>query len=236
VGFPGPASIERAERYLAGRGGRTALAVFDSERRLSGLRLDEEFITGSVVKAMLLVAYLLRLDAIGQRHVDSHSASFLNPMINPSDNDAANQCWSIVGAEGLHAVAKAAGMTHFSIDATASWGVRWAAALITAADQARFFLEMDSLIPHQFVRYARDLLSTVADQEGWGIPAVARPLGYRVFFKGGWRPSPDTFLVHQVARLEGPDRTFSIAVMTDGDRDMDYGIDTIRGVATRLLR
>ena len=64
---------------------------------------------------MLLVAYLRRLDAMGQHYVDSYSNSFLYPMINVSDNDAATQCWSIVGDSGLYAVAQAAGMTHFSV-------------------------------------------------------------------------------------------------------------------------
>ena len=57
VGFPGPVAITRAGRYLNTRGGHTALAVVDSEGRLSGVRIHDTFITGSVVKAMLLVAY-----------------------------------------------------------------------------------------------------------------------------------------------------------------------------------
>jgi hypothetical protein len=39
-----------------------------------------------------------------------------------------------------------------------------------------------------------------------------------------------------VARLERPGRVFSIAVMTDGDPSMGYGIDTIQGVTAALLR
>ena len=236
VGFPGPVAIARAERYLRTRMGRTAVAIVDSEGRLSGVNLNEQFITGSVVKAMLLVAYLRHLDAIGQHYVDSYSNSFLYPMINTSDNDAATECWSIVGNAGLYAVAQVAGMTHFSVDTTASWGGSWGAALITAADQARFFFEMDSLIPREFVGYANFLLSTIVGYESWGIPAIARPLGYTVYFKAGWRPSPDVFLVHQIARLVAHHYTFSIAVMTDGDPDTSYGIDTIQGVTSALLR
>ncbi len=236
VGFPGSVAIARAERYLRTRTGRTALAVVDSEGRLTGVNVNEQFITGSVVKAMLLVAYLRRLNAMGQHDVDSYSNSVLYPMINVSDNDAATECWSIVGNAGLYAVARAAGMTHFSVDATASWGGSWGAALIAAADQARFFFEMDSLIPREFVGYANFLLSTIAGNESWGIPAIARPLGYTVYFKAGWRPSPDVFLVHQIARMVGHHHTFSIAVMTDGDPDMSYGIQTIQGVSAALLR
>ena len=116
---------------------------------------------------------------MGQHYVDSYSTSFLYPMINVSDNDAATQCWSIVGDSGLYAVAHAAGMTHFSVPTSAPWGGEWGTALLTAADQARFFFEMDSLVPREFVGYARYLLSTIAGYESWGIPAIARPLGYR---------------------------------------------------------
>jgi hypothetical protein len=228
-GFPGPRAIARAEAYLAGRGGRTALAVVDTEGRLSGANLHSQFITGSVVKAMLLVAYLRRLHDMGQHTVDPYSNSILYPMINVSDNNAATRCWSIVGDSGLYGVAGAARMTEFSV--TTDWG----SAMISAADQAKFFFEMDSLIPHEFVGYARFLLSTIAGYESWGIPAIARPLGYQVFFKGGWRPSPNIYLVHQIARLEGHGRTFSIAVMTDGDAGMGYGITTIEGATQALI-
>jgi hypothetical protein len=229
AGFPGPAAAARAARYLAGRTGRTAVAVLDTEGRTWGVHIHRTFVTGSVVKAMLLVAYLRRLDAAGRRRIDPVSASFLYPMIHVSDNAAATQCWSIVGDRGLYAVARAAGMTDFSIS-----GI-WARAQLSAADQARFFFEMPSLIPHEFVGYARFLLSTIAGYESWGIPAVARPRGYRVFFKGGWRPTVLGQLVHQIGRLEGHHRTFSIAVMTDGDPSMGYGIATIQGVTAALL-
>jgi hypothetical protein len=230
VGFPGPRAVARADRYLSGRIGHTAFAVVDSEGRLSGVNLHRTFITGSVVKAMLLVAYLRRLGAMGRQSVDSSSNSLLYPMIHVSDNDAATRCGSIVGNAGLYSVAAAAGMTDFSVTTD------WASAMISAADQAKFFFDMDSLIPREFVGYAHYLLSTIAAYESWGIPAIARPLGYTVFFKGGWRPSPDVYLVHQIARLEGHHHRFSIAVMTDGDPDMGYGIDTIQGVTHALLR
>jgi hypothetical protein len=228
-GYPGAAAISRAAGFLASRAGRTAFAVVDSEGRMSGVHEHWTFVSASVVKAMLLVAYLRRLHDRGQHHVDSFSNSFLYPMINVSDNSAATQTWSIVGDGGLYAVAHAAGMTDFSIV-----GI-WANAQISAADQAKFFFEMDSLIPREFVGYARYLLSTIAGYESWGIPAVARPRGYNVFFKGGWRGTGLGQLVHQVGRLEKRGLKFSIAVMTDGDPSMGYGIGTVQGVTGSLL-
>jgi len=228
-GFPGPGAVARAAHYLGSRAGRLAFAVLDTEDRISGVNIHWRFVSASVVKAMLLVAYLRRLHDRGQHYVDGYSNSFLYPMINVSDNNAATQCWSIVGDSGLYAVAHAAHMTDFSIV-----GI-WANAQISAADQAKFFFEMDSIIPHEFVSYARRLLSTIAAYESWGIPAIARARGYQVFFKGGWRPTNLGQLVHQVGRLEGHHQLFSIAVMTDGDPSMGYGIDTIQGVTASLL-
>ncbi len=230
AGFPTAAAVTRATAYLAGRLGRRAFAVMDTEGRLSGVDVHATFPTASVVKAMLLVAYLRRLDTRGQRRIDPASASFLYPMIHVSDNNAATRCWSIVGDSGLYAVARAAGMTDFSVSGF------WLTAMLSPADQARFFFEMDSLIPPEFVGYARFLLSTIEPSQTWGVPPVARPLGYRVFFKDGSEPTGLGQLVHQVDRLERGDRRFAMAVMTDGDPTMQYGIDTISGVAGALLR
>jgi hypothetical protein len=230
AGFPGPALLARAAGYLSARAGVNAFAVVDTEGRLSGLHVHWTFNTASVVKAMLLVSYLRRLHAMGQHYVDGYSNSFLYPMIHISDNNAATQCWSIVGDAGLYSVAGAAGMTDFSV--SGSWGT----AQLSPADQARYFFDMDSLIPREFVGYARFLLSTIDPSQSWGIPVVARPLGYQTFFKDGSEPTGLGQLVHQIDRLEGHHRKFAIAVMTDGDPTMQYGIDTIQGVAAALLR
>jgi hypothetical protein len=120
-------------------------------------------------------------------------------------------------------------MTDFSVSGD------WGTAQLSPADQARFFFIMDSLIPPEFVSYARFLLSTIEPSQSWGIPPVARPLGYHPFFKDGSEPTSLGQLVHQVDRLEGHGRTFAIAVMTNGDPTMLYGEQTISGVAEALL-
>jgi hypothetical protein len=228
AGYPLAPGVGAAARYLRGRRGFTAFAVVDSEGRTSGVHIHRTFVSASVVKAMLLVAYLRKLDR-EHRGLDSGSRSILYPMIHVSDNSAATATWRRVGDPALYRLAHAAGMTDFSIV-----GI-WARAQISAADQARFFFEMDGLLPRQFRRYARSLLSGIAGYESWGIPRVARP-GWHVFFKGGWRGTGRGQLVHQVARLERGHTRFGMAVMTDGDPSMGYGITTIQGVTARLLR
>src|SRR6202035_1668985 len=113
--------------------------------------------------------------------------------------------WSIVGDRGLYSVAAAAGMTDFSVSGN------WITALISPADQAHFFFEMDSLIPREFVRYARSLLSTIEPSQSWGVALIARSLGYQAFFKDGSEPTALGQLVHQVDRIEGHGRVFSVA-------------------------
>jgi hypothetical protein len=227
VGYPAK-RVKAAANYLSHRSGRTAFAIVDSEGRLSGHHMHRTFVSASVIKAMLLVAYLRKLDAHHQG-LDSNSRAVLYPMIHVSDNSAATTTWRGVGNARLYRLAHDAGMTDFSI-----FGI-WASAHFSPADQAKFFYKQDSLIPRQFRHYARALLSGISGAQSWGIPHVARPDGWHVFFKGGWRGTGLGQLVHQIARLEKGHMKFSMGVMTDGDPSMGYGITTIQGVTARLL-
>ncbi len=228
-GYPGPASVAAARRYLKGRSGYTAFATIDSDGRMHGVHLHRTFVSASVVKAMLLVAYL-RMLAAGGGQLDSGARALLTPMIEVSDNGAATAVWYRVGESRVRALAGRAEMTDFSVSGY------WANAQISAADQARFFFSMERSVPRRFRHFARHLLSHIVDYESWGIAAVARPRGWRVYFKGGWRGTERGQLVHQVARLQRPHARVALAVLTDGDPSMTYGIETIEGVTARLLR
>jgi hypothetical protein len=224
--YPSPSAIATATRYLDSRAGRTSFAVVDSEGRLSGTRLHEHFQSASVVKVMMLVAYLQMLRA---HHRGLHAAdtSLLYPMIHVSDNSAASAVLAIVGGAALARVARQSGMRDYAPGV--GW---WAFTQTSAADQARFFFSLDRLIPDQFYGYARGLLSGIEPSQSWGIPPVARPR-WQVFFKTGWLPSEGTY--NEVARLERPVARFAIAVFTAGEPSMSYGEQTIRGVAAALL-
>jgi len=54
-----------------------------------------------------------------------------------------------------------------------------------------------------------------------------------VFFKTGALPEEGVF--NEVARLERPGLTFTVAIFTEGDPSMGYGEETIEGVAAALL-
>jgi hypothetical protein len=225
--YPPSKRVIAAARYLSGRAGTNAFAVIDDDDRLAGVNLHRRFHSASVVKAMLLVAYLRRL-AYQHRPLDGASQALLYPMIHSSDNNAASTVLAIVGGAALARVASDAQMDDF--EASRGW---WGFTEVSAADLVRFFVRQDAMIPGRFDGYARWLLSTIEPSESWGIPAIARP-EFQVFFKGGWLPKSEG-LVNQVGRLERPGIVFALAVLTTHDPSMAYGEQTIQGVTARLL-
>jgi hypothetical protein len=120
-------------------------------------------------------------------------------------------------------------MTRFVLKA------RWGDTLITAADQARFFARIDTLVTQRHRAYARGLLAAIIPEQRWGVPR-ALPDGWRVFFKGGWRELEGRNLVNQSALLEGGEKRAALAILTVDNPSHEYGTETIRGVARRVLR
>jgi hypothetical protein len=224
--YPSRAAVASAVRYLDARAGRTSLAVVDSRGRLSGVRLRAHFQSASVVKVMFLTAFLQRLQD-DHRGISALDRSLLYPMIHESNNDAASAVLDRVGAAAVARVAREAGMRDYAPGV--GW---WAFTQTSAADQARFFIVMQRLIPRRFWPYARGLLAGIEPEQSWGIPEVARPQ-WQVFFKTGALPSEGLF--NETARLEHGATTFTVSVFSTGDPSQAYGEETMRGVGERLL-
>ncbi len=217
-----PGGTVRAERYAAHRRGTVAFAVLGSDGRIRGLRVSRRYPSASVVKAMLLVARLRELRGSPLR---AHDRALLTPMIERSDNDAAEAVYDIVGKRRLYFLAHTVGMRRFGLT-----GFLFDTQ-ITAADQARLFLRIDRLVPARHRAFARRLLSGVIAPQRWGIAPIAHRRGLKAFFKGGWR----TGIVHQVALLQRGRRRVALAILTSGE-SMAYGEETLSGIARRLLR
>jgi Beta-lactamase enzyme family len=183
--------------------------------------------SASVVKAMLLVAYLRRPDVRGRR-LRGDERALLGPMIRRSDNAAASQVCNIVGTSGLARLARRVGMRHFH--ATRPWGL----STIDAAGQTRFFLRIDRFVPRRHRRYAMGLLGSIVPSQRWGIARV-RPRGWALYFKGGWG-SGTGWADHQVALLRRGRRRIAVAILITSSPSHEYGNETLRGVAARLLR
>jgi beta-lactamase class A len=161
------------------------------------------------------------------RTLAAGDTALLYPMIHVSDNNAASAVLARVGSGALARVAREAGMSDYSPGV--GW---WAFTQTSSADQARFLSQLQRLIPSRFYGYARALLAGIEPSQSWGIPPVARPR-WQVFFKTGALPSQGLF--NEVALLERPAMSFTLAVFTSGDPSMAYGEQTIQGVASRLL-
>jgi len=225
--FPTRAALEHARRWAAARKGRVAFAMADERGGVTGGDPFARFLSASLTKGMLLVAFLRGLEAAGAQPSHSEQLS-LGYMIRLSDNASADSIYRRVGDAGLRDLARRAGMRDFLSTGD------WANATVTPADQARLFRALDRLLPPRFRRLARDLLETVSEPHSWGIPRAARPR-WHTFFKGGWRPEAGAEVVHQAALLESGSRQVGIAVMTAEDPSMAYGEQTIEGIARRLL-
>jgi hypothetical protein len=224
--FPTTRAVRAARRWVRRRG-LASFALVDTRGRLRGLAPHRSYVSASVVKAMLLVG---RLRQIGNRSPSAADRGVLAPMIRVSDNDAADVVYAQVGDAGLLDLAKRARMRDLTT------GGHWGATYFSAADQARFFLRFERLVPKRSRGYARRLLSSIAPYQRWGFTRVARRHGWRTFFKGGWRQTDLGSLVHEAALFERGGRRFSLAVLTDGNPSHDYGTATLRGVARRLFR
>ena len=222
--YPWEQRVDSASGYARLRSGRVAFAVVDSNGRVRGRHMHERHPSASVVKAMLMVAYLNQRDVRG-RPLRAADKALLRPMIIRSGNREATAVRNIVGNGSLERLARRVRMKDFAT--RPSWGNTQ----ISAYDQARFFRRIDAYVPRRHRAYARSLLGGIVTRHRWGIsPAV--PEGWAIFFKGGWH---QPHRASQVALLQrGRDR-IAIAVLTDGNPSFRYGQQTITGVSKRLL-
>jgi hypothetical protein len=218
--------IRDAREYAETRAGGVSFGV-RTERGLHGVGVERTVPSASVLKAMLLVSYLRQPDVRG-RALRSDERALLGPMIRRSDNAAASQVCNIVGSGGLARLAARAHMRRFH--ATRPWGL----STIDVADQTRFFLHLDRHVPRRHRRYALRLLGAIVPSQRWGIARV-RPLGWALYFKGGWG-SGTGWVDHQVALLRRGRRRLAVAILVTSSPSHAYGNETLRGVALRLLR
>jgi beta-lactamase class A len=221
VPFPRYQSILEAKAYAAHRLGSVSFAVMRTDGRIRGLHGNHREPSASVVKAMLLAAYLR-----SGRPLTPGIRAVLSPMIRFSDNNAAHTIYNIVGATGLQRVGRAVGMQRLLT------GVPLFDTGITPADQVRFFFNLKDAIPPHRLHYAKELLRTIVGFQSWGIPAAARARKWHVYFKGGWRSN----LTHQSAQLIRGRTKIAISVLTRYSPSMLYAEQTIAGITRRLLR
>lgn len=224
IALVGSPNVEAARDYAATRPGTVAFAV-RTPTTFEGVDEDRAFHSASVLKAMLLVAYTR---GARNRPLRADEKRLLDPMIRKSDNAATNVIFTRVGTSGLKRLAKTAGMARFKA-ATPIWGH----SRITARDQTRFFLAIDTLLPARHRAYGLRLLRTVVSSQRWGIGRLELP-DWQVYFKGGWGSGTGA-VDHQVALLVRGEERIAIAVLTADNGSHAAGKKTLEGVFRRLL-
>jgi beta-lactamase family protein len=218
--------VAAARHYLTTRAGNVSFAV-RTERRQWGYRRLRVVPAASVLKAMLMVAYLNRRK-VRDRPLRERDLDLLRPMIRRSDNTTATYIRNLVGNRGLRRLARRVGMRRFTPVAHP-----WGNSLVNAADQTRFFLHIERFVPERHRRRALRLLHSIIPAQRWGVAKVV-PRGWELYFKGGWGSGTGA-VDHQVALLRRGPLRVSVAVMTTSDGSHAYGKATLRGVFRRLL-
>jgi hypothetical protein len=218
--------LEAARDYAATRAGTISFAV-RTRHRLYRSDAYRAFPSASVVKAMLMVAYLNH-ESVRGRSLTGADHALLAPMIRRSDNIAATRIRDFVGNGALDQLADRVGMARF---ATApSWG----SSLITAAGQSKLLLRIDRYVAGRHRETALRLLRRIVPRQRWGIARVPHA-GWSLHFKGGWGDG-DGEVDHQVALLRRGERRVSLAILTFANPSHAYGKRTLEGIARRLLR
>ncbi len=220
--------VAAAKRYALHRHADAIAFAVRTPTRTWGWHAYRTFPSASLVKAILLVAYLDR-PSVRSRALGSADRSLLDPMIRRSDNDAASRVLQIDGSGAVYAVARRAGMRRFRLETNGYWGL----SRVDAADQSRFFLHIDRLVAPRHRTYAMHLLNTITPVQRWGVGRV-RPAGWRLYFKGGWG-SGTGWVDHQTALLTRGDQRVSLSILTFEDGSHVYGTRTLQGIAARLL-
>ncbi|MFD9813548.1 serine hydrolase [Streptomyces sp. NPDC059080] len=216
-----------------GREDTPALALYDASTQTScRFRADTAFDTASVVKVTVLGA-LLRQAQEAHRPLTDREGHLATAMITRSDNAATSKLWRQVGPDGIQHFLTLAGMTHTVPGDGPSWGLTQS----TADDQLtlmRLLTHDNEVLGPAARSYALGLMRDVAPDQRWGAPA-GHPVDATAQVKNGWLPrTTDGWRVHSVAAFTGGGHDYSLAVLTRGNRTMDYGIATIEA-ASRVI-
>jgi beta-lactamase class A len=152
-------------------------------------------------------------------------------MIRLSDNDATTSLFSRLGrAPAVQACDRRLGLTQTRV--SGSWGLT----RTTVDDQVKLLAQLvatNSPLTEDSRELADTLMSTVDEDQDWGVPAVARS-GEKFTVKNGWLQCPtegNRWIINSVGRIVGGDADVSIAVLSHNHRSMPGGIAVVQKVA-----
>ncbi|MFB7212874.1 serine hydrolase [Streptomyces sp. NPDC056255] len=215
---------------LKDRKSTTAVALYDRTTKTNcTLRATTKYDSASVVKATVL-ATLLWDNKKHNRYLTQREINLSTAMITKSDNNATTSLWKQLGVTKVKAFLKAAGMTHTVPGSGGYWGLTQ----ITAQDELRLLTLLtakNSVLSDNARAYELGLMRKVVSSQRWGTPAGA-PSGVTVQVKNGWLPrATHGWRVHSIGAFTGKGHDYAITVLTQDNKTMNDGINTIQAVA-----
>jgi beta-lactamase class A len=218
---------------LAGRRSTLAFTVRDAGTGLvCSSAPTRHFDSASIVKATIMGA-VLRLAQDEHRSLTSFEEENLGSMITQSDNDAAVRLWNHVGQARLQAFLDLAGMHDTVLAPDGAFGLTQ----VTAGDEMKqldvYTTDPDVLSP-EHKAYGLRLMAEVEAGQRWGTPYGAPP-EVTVQVKNGWlQRATHSWRVNSLGIFTAPTRTYQMAVLTDDDPTLAYGIDTVQRIAWQV--
>jgi Beta-lactamase enzyme family len=216
---------ERIEGALSGRLSVVGLDANDARLDLTcQLNVGTHFNAASVIKATIISALLLKKG--GPKRLTTDERALAWRMITESDNDAATALWDDVTIPGMQRFLNKAKMTHTVL--SDAWGLTQ----ITAHDELlllRLLSHKNKVLNANSRRYVLYLMAHVISSQRWGVPFAASKK-VTVHVKNGWLPTGSGWDINSIGVFTGKNIIYQIAMLTDGNPSMPYGIDTIQGV------
>jgi beta-lactamase class A len=193
-------------------------------------RGSEKYETASVVKVQVLACLLLTAQG-KERDLTSDELALAKRMIRASDNDATTALFGRLGsASGVGRCNKRLGLTETKV--SGAWGLT----RTTVRDQVKLLGELvDTKGPLDSGsrKLAFSLMSTVQQDQDWGVPAAAAT-GEAFTVKNGWlsrSTEGGRWIINSVGRLTGDDVDVSIAVLSHNNATMPSGITVVEKTA-----
>jgi Beta-lactamase enzyme family len=217
---------------LAGRASVVGIAVDDPALGLTcQLHPWWRDDAASVAKVMILGGLLHKLNSEG-RQLSPEQAALATQMITESDNTAATDLWGEAGPAAMQNFLNLAGMTHTTLGP----GIYWGLTQIDAHDEMlllRLLVTPNTVLDPAAQSYELGLMARVVPSQRWGVPAGA-PAGVTVQVKNGWLPDPELWVINSLGDFTSHAGTTSIAILTEENPSMPYGIDTVQAAAEAI--
>ena len=233
-----------AASYVASRSGTVVAAVYDvGSGQTWTLGTQRPQAEASIVKLDILET-LFAQQGDGPAGLSPADRSLAQEMMEDSDNSAATSLWNAVGGPGpIQSFNTAAGLTDTAPSSCVAcpgfaWP-GWGLTTTTPADQIVLLRELirpSTLLTDAQRRDALQLMEDVAPSQRWGVTGGV-PQQATVALKDGWLPlnsAGTDWQINSIGWISGSGRDYLMAVLTTGNPDEQYGIDTINQLSAMV--